>query len=174
MCSPSKGGGARIPGSEYEYLTGVFTILSGPHIGCSISVTIFRASTACGQLTFLPNTPANKKLTMLMIHSSLDIIDSSVWHATTFENLKPFCSCLGSCLGFYQPFNRYTVLDAVLVGQEAIIGGPFRFTQFRAKDGKKTVIAAAKEDVAVESFEARIWDNRCCVFSISYRNIQQK
>lgn len=32
-------------GSEYEYLMGVLTIFSGPQAGCSIVVTMLRAST---------------------------------------------------------------------------------------------------------------------------------
>ena len=45
VCWPKTGGGVLILGSENEYLTGVFTIFIGPHVGCSISVTILRAST---------------------------------------------------------------------------------------------------------------------------------
>lgn len=100
---------------------------------------------------------------MFMIHSGLDIVYGSVWQATTLENLQPFCGCLSTCLGLYQSFNGYTVLDAVVIGQEANISGPFWFTQFGAKDAKETIIAAAKEDTAVEGFEARVWNDRCCV-----------
>ena len=45
MCWPSKGGGVRILGSEYEYFTGVFTSFIGPQVGCSISLTMSRAKT---------------------------------------------------------------------------------------------------------------------------------
>ena len=45
VCWPSKGGGVLMPGFEYEYLTGVLTICSGPQAGCSIVVTMLRAST---------------------------------------------------------------------------------------------------------------------------------
>lgn len=49
VCWPSSGGGVRMLGSEYEYLTGVLTIFNGPHVGWSIFVTMFLAST-----TFTP------------------------------------------------------------------------------------------------------------------------
>lgn len=43
VCSPSIGGGNRIPGVDSEYLTGVFTILISPTLGCWTLTTMFRA-----------------------------------------------------------------------------------------------------------------------------------
>ena len=45
VCWPRRGGGVRILGSEYEYFTGVLTSFIGPQVGCSISLTMSRAST---------------------------------------------------------------------------------------------------------------------------------
>ena len=45
VCWPNVGGGVLMLGSEYEYLTGVLTNFIVPHVGCSTSLTISRAST---------------------------------------------------------------------------------------------------------------------------------
>lgn len=45
VCWPKVGGAVLILGSECEYLTGVLTNFIGPHVGCSTSLTISRAST---------------------------------------------------------------------------------------------------------------------------------
>lgn len=74
-------------GSEYEYLTGVLTSFSGPQAGCSIAVTMLRASTSKNMRHHrsaqpLPSSKKNAQiaLTMFMVHSSLNIIDGGVGH----------------------------------------------------------------------------------------------
>ena len=51
VCCPKSGGGVLMLGSEWENFTGVLTNFIGPQAGCSISLTIPRASTTTDTLS---------------------------------------------------------------------------------------------------------------------------
>ena len=80
------GGGDLIPGSEKEYLTGVFTSFMGPHTGWSTSLTMFRARTI-HLLVRIHRWPHCVLPTMIMVQSPLKIIHSCVWHTTLIKNI---------------------------------------------------------------------------------------
>ena len=94
-----------------------------------------------------------------MVHRSLDIIDSGVWHAAALQHPKPFRRRLRTCFRFDEGFERDTVLDAGAVGQKARVNSPFGFAEARAQDSEETVVASSEEDIAVLGRKTGIGDN---------------
>lgn len=108
-------------GTEKEYLTGVFTILIGPHTGWSTVVTMSLASTNQPQ-DFSPKLRLSRKLfarflhTMFMIHSALNVIHGRIWHSATFEHLQPLARRLFACFRIDESLEQDSIVDAVAVG----------------------------------------------------------
>lgn len=61
---------------------------------------------------------------MLMVQSSLNVVDSSIRHATSFKDLQPLLSSFLLCKVFDQTIDISSVLDTITVGNEASIGLP--------------------------------------------------
>jgi hypothetical protein len=84
------------------------------------------------QMLYLLNHVPGKY--MFMLHRALDIVDRCIRHAAALKDFEPFLGGFGHEFGFDERVDDVTVFDAERVGDEALIGFPFRFTKLVAKD----------------------------------------
>lgn len=77
-----------------------------------------------------------KEHTMLVIQSSLDVIDSCIWHSTSLKDLQPLLRrlLLGDVLD--QPVNIGTMLHTITIRDETSICFPLRESESIGKHTK--------------------------------------
>jgi hypothetical protein len=88
---------------------------------------------------------------MFVVDSALNVIHSSVRHATAFEYLEPFFGRLSLKFVFDDSVKRISVLHSQRIGDEAGICLPLRLTDLVAQDTVQFVVTAAHRDVRVVS-----------------------
>ena len=111
-------------------------------------------------------------LTMLVIQSSLDIVDGGVGHTALIQNLQPLFCRLCSCLRFDHSFQCDPIFDPDIVRDESFIRLPFGLSDFVAKHAEQAIVAATEEDVTITGFEGLVGDDGRCdllIFGMSAR-----
>lgn len=98
---------------------------------------------------------------MLMVQCSLNVVDSSIRHATSFKNIQPLLSSLFLCKVLDQSIDICSVLDTVTIGDKASISLPLGKSKSVAENAEQLVIPTPKQNVPVKRFVAAIGYNRC-------------
>ena len=98
-------------------------------------------------------------LTMLVINRSLHVINRSMRHPRTIQNLQPLLRRLGPGDVLDHAFEQLAMLDSQRVGQEALVGGPFGLAEALAHNEEEPVVAAAYHEIAVGGLEAAVGDD---------------
>lgn len=96
---------------------------------------------------------------MLMIQCSLNIIYSGIWHPATFEKLKPLLRGFCLCDLFNHAIELESVFDTVTVLHEAVIRFPLGVSESVTQNAEQSIVAAAEENVAVESLVTSVGDD---------------
>lgn len=96
---------------------------------------------------------------MLVIQCCLNVIHSGIWHSATFKNIKPLSSCFCFCDLFNQTIDLNSVFDPVAVRDKAVVRFPLWMPESVTENTKKSVVAAAKENVPVKGLVASVGDD---------------
>lgn len=98
---------------------------------------------------------------MCVIQCALNVVDSSIWHTTPFEDLQPFLRCLLFCDIFDHAVNIGAMFYSDTVRGESRVLFPFRVTESVTQDTEQSIVASTEEDIAIEGLVAPVGDNGC-------------
>lgn len=101
---------------------------------------------------------------MGMVQGALDVINCSIGHAASFEDLQPFLGGLLSCCRLYQVIDLSSMFYSVTVSRITSICLPFRESQPLRQDTKQLVIATSKKNVTIGCLVAPVGHDRSFLF----------
>ena len=98
---------------------------------------------------------------MLIVDSSLDIINRSMRHPLAIQDCQPLLGSFGLRHVLNHAFEQISILDSQRICQESLVSGPFRFSEGLAHDEEEPIITATNHEIAIGCLEASVGDDGC-------------